>query len=80
MQAGHGANNEIGAQARLQYDLFGPMSEFIMNEINRGAPLYWNGAALTPTAGFGLPRMGIAAKAAATDDAAVRIRLSGETA
>jgi len=48
--------------------------------IELGEPLYWNGAALTPTAGSGLPRVGVAAKAAGADDPTVRIRLSGEVA
>jgi predicted RecA/RadA family phage recombinase len=52
----------------------------IAGAIELGEPLYWNGAALTPTAGSGLPRVGTAAKAAANDDATVQVRLSGETA
>lgn len=51
----------------------------VAEEIELGEPLYWNGAALT-TVASGLPRVGTAAKAAATDDAVLRIRLSGETA
>lgn len=52
----------------------------VAEAIEIGEPLYWTGAALTPTAGSGLPRVGTCAKAAGVDDPTVRIRLSGETA
>jgi predicted RecA/RadA family phage recombinase len=51
----------------------------IAGAIELGEPLYWNGAALT-TVASGLPRVGVAAKAAGADDPTVQVRLSGETA